>query len=195
MAWKSWGASQRCPVMSGPESCILVPLPASRLAHPSRLVHSARAGGWGPPGCSGARTQAEGFPGAAHLSCGWLGLVKAPHKPLTVTSHGLSLTPRVGYHSSCDYPGLLSKGKLKGEVGLWGTPPPHRHTHPSIQKKKEENKRGCVISICRGAGPLARPTLSCIHISSVSACEQGPCSRPLSKSPGGQSRSRACFEE
>lgn len=195
MAWKSWGASQRCPVMSRPEGCILVLLPASRLAHPYRLVHSARAGGWGPQGCSGARTQAEGFPGAAHLSCGQLGLVKAPHKPLTVTSHGLTLTLRVGYHSSCDYPGLLSKGKLKGEMGLWGTPPPHTHTHTNTQKKKEENKRVCVISICKGAGPLARPTLSCIYISSVSACERGPCSRPLSKSPGGQSRSRACCEE
>ena len=61
-----------------------------------QVVHPARAGGWGPQGRSGARTQAEGFLGAAHLTCRRLGLVKAPHKPLTVTSHGLTLTPRVG---------------------------------------------------------------------------------------------------
>lgn len=37
MAWKSWEASQRCPVTRGPGGCILVLRPASRLAHPSRL--------------------------------------------------------------------------------------------------------------------------------------------------------------
>lgn len=165
MAWKSWGASQRCPVTSGPEGCILVLQPASRLAHPSRLVHSARAGGWGPPGCSRARTQAEGFPGAAHLSCGRLGPVKAPHKPLTVTSHRLTLTPRVGYHSSCDYPGLLSKGKLKGEVGLWGTPPPpHTHTPQHTKEKGGKQEGLCYKHLQRGWPPGQAHTILHPHL-------------------------------
>ena len=77
-------------------------------------------------------------------------------------------------------------------MGLWGTPPPQTHT-PQHTKEKVGKQEGTCI--CKGAGLLARPTLSRIHIASVSACERGPCSRLLSKSPGGQSRSRAYYEE
>lgn len=145
MAWKSWGASQRCPVRSRPEGCILVLLAASSLLHPPW------AGAWGPQGLSGARAQAEGVPRAAHLSCGQLGLLKEPHNPLIVTPDGLTATSRGGYHSSCGHPGSLSKWKLiKGRDGFMGNPPSHTrtrsHAHtPPAHKRKSRKIKGGVL--------------------------------------------------